>query len=265
MVLVAVADLSGIDAGAHSLQIGKHVVGLPLLHQIVGRLAGPARLHAAHLRIARRNAGDAGREEAAAAKLGARLVTPVDADYPAALKTIYDPPLCLYVRGALEKQALEQIEQMRPSLTSAQAARLAEVLAALRPAPTLAECVRVESSTFLAWLRLKLGAGDAGALRMLGAAEGSLAGVKPDALLKMLDDVEADYAEVARMCELPPDQFISAYEPWVEKLQADREKRPLSSVMMPAWGTAGRKMIAIDAELARVLESLRQMSDGVPK
>lgn len=177
-----------------------------------------------------------------------------------------DPVLiCQLVRGALEKQALEQIGQMRPALTSAQAARLAEVLAALRPAPTLAECVRVESDTFLTWLRLKLGAGDAGALRMLGAAEGSLAGVKPDALLKMLDDVEADYAEVARMCELPPDQFISAYEPWVEKLQADREKRPLSSVMMPAWGTAGRKMIAIDADLARMLDALRQMSDGVPK
>ena len=134
-----------------------------------------------------------------------------------------DPVLiCQLVRGALEKQALEQIEQMRPSLTSAQAARLAEVLAALRPAPTLAECVRVESA-------------------------------------------EADYAEVARMCELPPDQFIAAYEPWVEKLQAEREKRPLSSVIMPAWGTAGRKMIAIDADLARMLDALRQMSDGVPK
>ncbi|MFO1530040.1 MAG: hypothetical protein U1F77_10010 [Kiritimatiellia bacterium] len=75
-----------------------------------------------------------------------------------------DPVLiCQLVRGAL-KQAIEQIDRMRPALTAAQARRLAEVLTSLRPAPTLAECVRVESTTFLAWLRLKLGAGDAGAI-----------------------------------------------------------------------------------------------------
>ena len=112
-----------------------------------------------------------------------------------------DPVLiCQLVRGALEKKALEQIEQMRPALTSAQAARLAEVLAALRPAPTLAECVRVESDTFLTWLRGRLGAGDISLLQTLAAADGSLDGKKPDALLKMLEDAEADYAEVARMC-----------------------------------------------------------------
>ena len=177
-----------------------------------------------------------------------------------------DPVLiCQLVRGALEKQAMEQIEKMRPSLTAAQAARLAEVLATLRPAPTLAECARVESATFLAWLRLKLGAGDVSAMQMLGAAEGPLAGVKPDALLKMLDDVEADYAELARMSELPPDQFTAAYEPWEKNLKANREKRPLSAVMMPAWGSAGRKLTSIDADLARMLDALRQGSDGLPK
>lgn len=177
-----------------------------------------------------------------------------------------DPVLiCQLVRGALEKQGLEQIEQMRPKLTSAQASRLAEVLASLRPAPTLAECVRVESATFLTWLRVRLGAGDVSAIQTLGAAGGPLDGMPPDALLKMLKDVEADYAELARMSELPQDQFVAAYEPWEEKLKADRAKRPLSSVMMPAWGSAGRKMIAIDADLARMLDALRQMSDGVPK
>ena len=72
---------------------------------------------------------DAGREEAAAAKLGARLVTPVDAEYPAPLKTIYDPPLCLYVRGTLEPkddQALAIVGTRRASsYGAAQADRLA--------------------------------------------------------------------------------------------------------------------------------------------
>jgi DNA processing protein len=51
-----------------------------------------------------RGAREAGREEEAAARLGARLVTPLDADYPTPLKSIYDPPLCLYVRGELTKK-----------------------------------------------------------------------------------------------------------------------------------------------------------------
>lgn len=35
-----------------------------------------------------------------AGALGIRLITPLDADYPVALKTIHDPPLALYVRGS---------------------------------------------------------------------------------------------------------------------------------------------------------------------
>ena len=79
--------------------------------------------------VSQRTGLDAGREEAAAAKLGARLVTPVDGDYPEPLKNIYDPPLCLYVRGTLEKkdaQALAIVGTRRAShYGAAQADRLA--------------------------------------------------------------------------------------------------------------------------------------------
>jgi DNA processing protein len=79
--------------------------------------------------VSQRGELDAGREEAAAAKLGARLITPVDADYPEPLKNIYDPPLCLYVRGTLEKkdaQALAIVGTRRAShYGAAQADRLA--------------------------------------------------------------------------------------------------------------------------------------------
>ncbi len=79
--------------------------------------------------VAQRDGLDAGAEEAAAAKLGARLVTPVDGEYPAVLKSIYDPPLCLYVRGTLEKrdgQALAVVGTRRAShYGAAQAERLA--------------------------------------------------------------------------------------------------------------------------------------------
>ena len=68
-------------------------------------------------------------EEAAAEKLGARLLTREDEDYPASLKTIYDPPLCLYVRGTLEEkdgQALAVVGTRRASHYGvAQADRLA--------------------------------------------------------------------------------------------------------------------------------------------
>ncbi len=41
-------------------------------------------------------------ELARAEKLGARVITPLDEDYPEPLKTIHDPPLALYVWGTLE-------------------------------------------------------------------------------------------------------------------------------------------------------------------
>ncbi len=41
-------------------------------------------------------------EEDRAFRLGARIVTCLDAEYPAPLKKIYDPPLALYVQGTLE-------------------------------------------------------------------------------------------------------------------------------------------------------------------
>lgn len=45
---------------------------------------------------------DTEREEQAAAAVGAHLITPVDAEYPKRLLQIYDPPLALYVQGALQ-------------------------------------------------------------------------------------------------------------------------------------------------------------------
>lgn len=78
--------------------------------------------------VAQRDGLDAGREEKAAAKLGARLITPADPEYPPPLKAIYDPPLCLYVRGALEakdEQALAVVGTRRAShYGAAQAERL---------------------------------------------------------------------------------------------------------------------------------------------
>lgn len=79
--------------------------------------------------VSQRGGLDAGREESAAAKLGARLITPIDEDYPESLKNIYDPPLCLYVRGTLEKkdaQALAIVGTRRATHYGlAQAERLA--------------------------------------------------------------------------------------------------------------------------------------------
>lgn len=41
-------------------------------------------------------------EEAAAKRLGAHILTPLDEAYPKGLRTIHDPPLALYVLGSLE-------------------------------------------------------------------------------------------------------------------------------------------------------------------
>lgn len=68
--------------------------------------------------VTQRDGLDVGREEQAAAKLGARLVTLLDGEYPPPLKNIYDPPLCLYVLGTLEPkdaQALAIVGTRRAS------------------------------------------------------------------------------------------------------------------------------------------------------
>lgn len=82
---------------------------------------------------AQRGRLDARREEEAAGALGARLLTPVDEEYPAPLRNIYDPPLCLYVLGRLTKkddQALAVVGTRRAThYGAAQADRLSYLAA----------------------------------------------------------------------------------------------------------------------------------------
>ena len=62
---------------------------------------------------------------------GVYIVTPEDAAYPALLKEIYDPPICLYLRGAL--RALERTRQSLAIVgsrhTSSYGLRMADTLA----------------------------------------------------------------------------------------------------------------------------------------
>ncbi|MBP7830039.1 MAG: DNA-processing protein DprA [Kiritimatiellae bacterium] len=53
--------------------------------------------------LQQRDTLDPAAEEQKAQALGARIVTPADAEYPEPLSKIYDPPLALYIRGTLEK------------------------------------------------------------------------------------------------------------------------------------------------------------------
>ena len=54
--------------------------------------------------LAQRGEVDPVAEEERARKHGAHIITQEEAEYPAALKQIYDPPLALYVRGTLVKE-----------------------------------------------------------------------------------------------------------------------------------------------------------------
>ena len=49
--------------------------------------------------ITQRDSIDVGEEIDRAADAGARIITPVDEEYPDALKAIHDPPLALYIKG----------------------------------------------------------------------------------------------------------------------------------------------------------------------
>ena len=68
--------------------------------------------------VAQRHEVDPEAEERKTQALGARLLTPEDADYPESLKQIYDPPLALYVKGTLvakDKHALAVVGTRSPS------------------------------------------------------------------------------------------------------------------------------------------------------
>ncbi len=65
-----------------------------------------------------RKHGDAEGERARAAAHGARIVTPVDGEYPGNLREIYDPPLALYVRGKLEARDRHAIALVGSRTTS---------------------------------------------------------------------------------------------------------------------------------------------------
>ncbi len=54
--------------------------------------------------IAQRDGIDMDAEIGKAAAAGARIITPLDDEYPVALKSIHDPPLALYVRGRILPQ-----------------------------------------------------------------------------------------------------------------------------------------------------------------
>ena len=84
---------------------------------------------------AARGAADPAAEEARAAALGARIVTRVDAEYPARLATIHDPPLALYVRGTLESRDTHAIAVVGSRSISHYAREVAERLSA-----RLAQC-----------------------------------------------------------------------------------------------------------------------------
>lgn len=65
---------------------------------------------------AQRGSVDPAEEQRRAARIGARIVTPLDADYPPRLREIHDPPLALYVQGALteaDRQAMAVVGTRR--------------------------------------------------------------------------------------------------------------------------------------------------------
>ncbi|HBA60059.1 MAG TPA: DNA-protecting protein DprA [Elusimicrobia bacterium] len=86
------------------------------------------------LRLARETAAaDPEKELKLAAKAGVAVLTALDADYPALLKTIYDPPLALYVLGKIENMPAAAIVGTRKATPYGlrTAARLARELSSM--------------------------------------------------------------------------------------------------------------------------------------
>ncbi len=90
-----------VKARAISETLGSAAAGLVAPEEELLRVPGIGRELATKI-IRDRARYSADEEQAKAERLGARIITPVDPDYPTALKNIYDPPLALYVQGTLK-------------------------------------------------------------------------------------------------------------------------------------------------------------------
>lgn len=124
-------------------------LGVRGVHGLVAKLGSPRRIYAASLtelessglsiRIAHDICAQKGLEEAkteleSTEKLGARVIGPSSAEYPALLSEIADPPLALYVKGdinVLSRPAVAVVGSRRPTAYGSSVAhRLAADLAA---------------------------------------------------------------------------------------------------------------------------------------
>lgn len=71
---------------------------------------------------------DPAAEEEKASRLGARIITPADGDYPRSLREIHDPPLALYVRGGTGGLAGRAVSVVGTRRASRYGADMAECL-----------------------------------------------------------------------------------------------------------------------------------------
>ena len=90
-----------------------------------------------------RNEIDLNGELEMADKGGAKIITVVDSEYPAILKEIYDPPICLYVRGTLPDFSANTLAVVGSRRMTAYVPAIVEMLAAIALDPTHKDAARV--------------------------------------------------------------------------------------------------------------------------
>jgi DNA processing protein len=159
----------------------------------------------ARARAARGTAArDAAREEARARRLGARLVTLEDADYPAALRQLALPPPVLAVRGELPAQpAVALVGSRRPDAYGLEVARLfAHALAGAGLAVVSGFARGIDAAAH----RAAMSAGAAGAAGRTVAVLGCGLGVDyPRGHARLGEEIAAAGALVTEFpCGLPP-------------------------------------------------------------
>lgn len=222
---------------------------------------------------ARLRAADGDQAGALADRLAALRLS-VDVSRPALL-------ICRLVGIAIETPTLNALAAQLPTLDDGQRARVASSLGLIERAPTMPECLAAEGDTMSAWMLAQLDAkaqaagGKFDPGEWLGGllapmtsdgkspvARAKASELSADDVRKMIAGYRAGMAELAKLDELPFEQFKAAAASFFERIKADAANNPILAVSAPALDKVRVGELQAQTRLALLRAALEVQAKG---
>jgi hypothetical protein len=146
--------------------------------------------------------------------------------------------ISLVVQMAIEQASIELTARYLPAFDAEDHRRLAARLDALPPGGTISAAVLMERETAAKWMMRQLRAQNYGVNHALEAAVRAAGG--PAGPTKQLEELIANYEELARIAALPRDQFETKWAAAQKKLEGNAFARQLLPALDKVYDAAER-------------------------